>query len=298
MIVNEIRCVIRCNNTVALGQIPPLQQLQHMNRITPLPSVTASQPPYAYNVVLQNAPTHQPVAAHNISPPVPVGEAFLPVSQKLVSKIESGAFVDMAELLPDHLGNTRVNLSDEQGSSRPKKRSVTSILEWIQCLSIYTSIISKKQPESVPDLLGYQTLLIDAYLEYRGDTWVGYDRRFRLTAAANTTKVWAHIDPTLWNLAFAGIAKTSRCTHCFSLNHASRNCEWAPDPPTAATQPTLQPYSRQRQRRICFKWNSTPGQCPVLGCTFDHVCIHCGNTLLCATKLTRASIIPSIQHVF
>ena len=237
--------------------------------------MTASQSPYAHNAVLQNTPTH-PVAAHNISPPVPVGEGFLPVSQKLVSKIESGAFVDMAELLPDRLGNTRVN-SDEQGSSRPKKRSVTSILEWIQCFSIYTSIIAKKQPERVPDLLGYQTLLIDAYLEYRGDTWVGYDRRFRLTAAANATKVWARIDPTLWNLAFTGIAKTSRCTHCFSLNHVSRDCEWAPDPPTPATQPIVQSTSRQRQRRICFKWNSTPGQCPVPGCSFDHVCIHCAN---------------------
>ena len=56
----------------------------------------------------------------------------------------------------------------------------------------------------------YQFLLIDVYLEYRGDTWVGYDRRFCLTAAAKASKVWAHIDPTLWNLTFTGIAKTSR----------------------------------------------------------------------------------------
>ena len=264
MKLNVLSAVILYNNTVALGQIPPLQQLQHVSRITPPPSIPATQPPYAYNVVLQNAPTHQPVAAHNISPPVPVGEAFLPVSQKLISKVESGAFVDMAELLPDRLGNTIVNLSDEQGSARPKKRSVTSILEWIQCFSIYTSIISKKQPERVPDLLGYQFLLIDAYLEYRGDTWVGYDRRIHLTAAANASKVWARIDPTLWNLAFTGIAKTSRCTHCFSLNHISSNCEWAPDPPIAAlhAQPVVQPASKQRQRRICFKWNNTPGPCP------------------------------------
>ena len=113
-----------------------------------------------------------------------------------------------------------------------KKRSVISILEWIQCFTIYTTVISRKQPERVPDLLGYQSLLIDTYQEYRGDSWIEYDRRFHLSAAANGTKVWACINPTLWNLAFTGNAKTSRCTHCFSLIHTSSDCEWAPDPPT------------------------------------------------------------------
>ena len=260
-----------------------------MNRITPPPSIPASQLLYGYNIGLQNALTHQPVAAHKISPPVPVREAFLLVSQKLISKVESGAFVDMAEVLSDRLGNTRVNLSDEQGSSRPKKRSVTSILKWIQCFSIYTSIISKKQPERVPDLLGYQFLIIDAYLEYRGDTWVGYDRKFRLTAAANATKVWARIDPTLWNLAFT---KTSRCTHCFRF------------PMIVNGHQILQLLLHSQYYNLLVSSTNAAFAlsgtvllvhaqylaAPLIMYIFTVVI-----TLLCATKLTRAYIAPSIQ---
>jgi len=105
-------------------------------------------------------------------------------------------------------------------------------------------VISRKQPERILDLLGYQSLLIDAYQEYKGDSWNGYDRRFHLSAAANATKVWACINPTLWNLAFTGNVKTSRCTHCFSLTHTSSDCKWAPDPSTSTVQPTAQPTSK------------------------------------------------------
>ena len=134
----------------------------------------------------------------------------------------------MAELLPDRLGSFRsLTLEDKGGVPKSRRRAVTNILEWIQCFSIYIAIIAQKSPERVPDLLGYQSLIIDASIQYKGDSWVGYDRRFRLSAAANSVKVWASLDPTLWNLAFAGNARVSRCKHCFALTHTSSECEWA-----------------------------------------------------------------------
>lgn len=44
--------------------------------------------------------------------------------------------------------------------------------------------MAEKHPERVQDLLNYQALLVEAHMEYEGDTWLRYDRRFRQAAAA------------------------------------------------------------------------------------------------------------------
>ena len=83
----------------------------------------------------------------------------------------------------------------------------------------------QKQPKRIRDFMGYQTLIIDAYLEYKSNCWMGYDWSFRQMAASEPGRSWASIDPTLWNLAFAGQEKTTWCTHCFSLSHQSDDCK-------------------------------------------------------------------------
>ena len=106
---------------------------------------------------------------------------------------------------------------------------------------------------------------------------MGYDRRFHLSAAANSTKSWASLDTTLWNLAFTGYAKVARCKHCFCLTRASSECEWATDAAeTGTSPPQLSTYSNataaKQYRWICRKWNNTPGRCPVpvcLNCAYD-----------------------------
>lgn len=37
-------------------------------------------------------------------------------------------------------------------------------------------------PKRVLDLLSYQALIINAYIEYQGDHWSGYNRQFRQRA--------------------------------------------------------------------------------------------------------------------
>ena len=58
-------------------------------------------------------------------------------------------------------------------------------------------------------------------MEYDGDGWLGYDRRFWQMAAVSTDVPWSRIDPTLWNKAFVGQAKVAWCKHCFSLMQLS-----------------------------------------------------------------------------
>ena len=85
----------------------------------------------------------------------------------------------MAELLPDRFGIAKSRPGDKSAQpSKHKQRTVTTILEWIQYFSIYLTVITKKQPQRIPDLLAHQTLIIESQLEYQGDMWMGCDRRF------------------------------------------------------------------------------------------------------------------------
>ena len=54
--------------------------------------------------------------------------------------------------------------------------------------------------------------------------WLNYDRRFHLRVAVQPRRSWAAIDSTIWNLAFAGQAKATQCSHCFSFAHCTSRC--------------------------------------------------------------------------
>ena len=221
----------------------------------------------------------------NLNDCVSVGAGLPPVPAKLVSKIEAGEFIDMGELIPDRLGVARSFSNEEAGKvAKQKRRVVASIMEWVQCFGIYIAVISRKQPHRVPDLLGYQTLIIEAYLEYQGDGWMAYDRRFRQRTGA--TQQWAHIDTTLWNLAFSGKGRAARCQHCCSLSHVSSECDWAPDPPPLMSLP-----GQQKLPSICRAWNNDPRQgCPFTNCIYRHICFYCRSDahkgVFCPNRIT------------
>ena len=71
-----------------------------------------------------------------------------PFPPRLVTRIEVGEFIDMAELLPDHLGPaTTLTLPKPSNHCH----DISNILEWIRCFSVYNAVISA-------DILGYLRL--------------------------------------------------------------------------------------------------------------------------------------------
>ena len=118
-----------------------------------------------------------------------IGIGLPPVSKKLVACIQAGEYIDMAELLPDCLGiSTGLANRDDKQATRPRRRQVTNILEWIQCFGIYVAVLTLKYPDRIQDLLGYK---VEACMEYNCEAWLGYDCRFRQDAAASSNTVWA-----------------------------------------------------------------------------------------------------------
>ena len=151
------------------------------------------------------------------------------------------------------------------------------------------------------DLMGYQILIIEAHHEYRNDSWLNYDCRFRLKVAAQPGRIWAAIDLTIWNLAFAGQAKATRCNHCFSLAHCTSRCHLNED------QPKKKPVflsgglfdsstKRFRGRPICFKWNESKfPDCPHHSCRIEHICYICASNPQANILNNKAVFCPAKQ---
>lgn len=82
---------------------------------------------------------------------------------------------------------------DQSRVSQSRCKVITNILEWVECFAIYVRSGSKqKQSQRVPEMLGYLILILEAQIEYAGDRWLGYDRRFRMVMAGiphNTMKL-------------------------------------------------------------------------------------------------------------
>ena len=202
---SAMRAILFVSFNAVLGVVPDKSLLDHVSTIT--------------GDKTKEQGTSDPASVLSI------GAGLPPVPRKLVTRIQAGEFVDMAELLPDCMGITStpsfLSDKDEKQPFKTKRRQVTNITEWVQCYSIYVAVLTSKYTDKIQDLMGYQALIIEACMEYGSKAWLGYDRRFRQTAAASSSTQWAKIDPTLWNMAFTEQAKAHHCKYCFSLTHQS-----------------------------------------------------------------------------
>ena len=63
-----------------------------------------------------------------------IGKGLPPIPAHLVEKIQSGQFVELAELLPEHIGSLSGNPAldnESKTSSKLSKRQVSTNLEWV-----------------------------------------------------------------------------------------------------------------------------------------------------------------------
>ena len=156
----------------------------------------------------RNPYNQPPVDSPLVLPPVMFSSCLPPVPTKLVQRIQDGLFIEMGELSPDRLDSSDYLASDQLASSQ-KIQQVTSIIEWVQCFSVFTAVIHRSQPERTPDLLGYQNLIIQTSLLCQEGRWTVYNRRFLLKASALGLQQWSTIDITLWNLDFPEMSPRS-----------------------------------------------------------------------------------------
>ena len=122
-----------------------------------------------------------------------VGPNAVLVPQSLVSKIRNNEFIELAELA----GDSR----DRMAMEKPRKKRISSVLQWVECFNSYVAILN--QPEWVPDLLAYSSLIVHAARKFQGEGWMYYDRSIRKRAAAGADEESGEINTSLWALAFS-----------------------------------------------------------------------------------------------
>ena len=69
------------------------------------------------------------------------------------------------------------------------------------------AILARKFPDTVPDLMAYQLLIIQTHWDYEVPPWQRYDEAFRDKAAATGNRKWSSLDPHLFNKICAGRAR-------------------------------------------------------------------------------------------
>jgi hypothetical protein len=116
-----------------------------------------------------------------------LGETFPPITEKLVRKIQSEEYVDLAELLPDNMELMR-RANDQpsaQGQRQRQLRRVSNLNTWIQCFATYSAILADIHPHRTVDLLAYLRLIVREAQKHEGDRWRAYDVLLSKLAAAH-----------------------------------------------------------------------------------------------------------------
>jgi len=87
------------------------------------------------------------------------------------------------------------------------KKPVQDIQVWMQWFALYATVLIKRYPETVADLMAYLSLIVQAHQDYEDPVWQRYDEAFRDKAAATGNRKWSSLDPHLYNKICAGRAR-------------------------------------------------------------------------------------------
>ena len=212
----------------------------------------------------------------------------MPIPLKLAERIWRREFIDMHELSPTRLGAPEPTLHDLLSQEKAKKQKhINRINEWVIRFNTYISVIALREPQRVPDLLAYSSLVVQASRDYAGTPWRAYDIHFRKQAAATKLTKWGEKDPSLWLSYFAPALAKQRCEECGSFDHDKKDCEVVQGSQGAKTQLTRKgthisqstarfaPYP-SKTPPICKKWNR--GNCSFPSCSYRHICMECHST--------------------
>ena len=132
-------------------------------------------------------------ASTSISNPLATFPGTPALPPKLVQKITSRDYFDLADLLPDQIlsssgsSNSTVVILPESvyATHRRKRRQIPDIATWIQVYSIYMLVLGSAYPDQLPELIAYQLLIVQHSIKFEYPSWLRYDVDFRQWAASN-----------------------------------------------------------------------------------------------------------------
>ncbi|XP_060635367.2 uncharacterized protein [Anolis sagrei] len=184
------------------------------------------------------------------------------LAQKTIDKILRGEYIDLFSLLfrePDE--------SDDEENM--KKREIDQIFpNWLNGFMIYAVVITKAYPTRGCSLFKYLNIIHNTYVDYSGNAWLLYDKRFRMAAARNPTLRWDLIEGYLW----MQVITPPRWTR-YEKSDSGHTIL------TSEQEQSLYQVSsqQQKQRAVCWVYSSQ-GECFRRVCRFQHCCSICNGT--------------------
>ena len=130
--------------------------------------------------------------------PFIVGPGYSPIPEKLASKIRSGHFIVLADLLAENLKaqetGPQTYLDGKLLVSSTKKRvqEITDIVTWVEAFTVYSWIHCSVHPSRWQDTTQYKLLILKTARQFSEKASLRYDIAFRKDAAASGLVDWSH----------------------------------------------------------------------------------------------------------
>ncbi len=158
------------------------------------------------------------------------------ITRRLAEKIRANKYIDFTELPPAKGKGKPVSHALEgqvivvqAADLIQSRRIIPDLATWMQCFALYAAVLAVQQPERLPYLMAYQSLIARASLKYKWLSWLVYDQNFRQEAAENHSQLWAMVDPRLYAQCFTSQEVSSKnwCGKCHSIDNQTANCPFS-----------------------------------------------------------------------
>ena len=176
--------------------------------------------------------TLPPATREDVHQPFIMSEGLAPVPVKLVANILRGEFIDLAELLRDNVealrrGTLQNPMAGDAPPAKCLRREIPDLLSWMQCFGTFMVVIASKRPDTLRQLLAYQTTIVREVRRYGGNGWLSYYTMFRQQVARDNKADWSKLNSSLYGVSFWPSPEKGGAEHCvWRLTMRRRTVPW------------------------------------------------------------------------
>ena len=109
----------------------------------------------------------------------------LPVPRKVQRAVRGGEFIDLSDLLAEHLAMTGSSANKRGAGKKALTRQITDLETWLEAWSIYACMLAATKPTLAPELFRYQKFIAKTSRTYEVYAWLQYEAQFRLKIASD-----------------------------------------------------------------------------------------------------------------